>query len=129
MKNKEKLCIVLLKYIPIICALFMLLHVITLMLGHCLCLSELVTLSLVSIMVIFWSHVFKFCIIHRLASLYTILVLWCCYIQRFIGFGDLLEPLRIIFMYIGIILFILIGVKYFKRYKKSKLSHLYKNTK
>lgn len=118
MNNGEKLCIILLKYIPVICAFIMMIHVLGLIWGSALFISELIVLTLVSFMIMFWSYVFKFCLIHRFASLYTITVLWCCYIQRYIGFGILLEPLRLVFFYLGVILFILIGFKYAKNYKK-----------
>lgn len=118
MKRKERICLILLKYVPIVCAFLMLLHVITLILGITLCIAELTVLTLVTIMVVVWSIIFKFCLTHRLASIYTIAVLWCCYIQRFIGFGNYLEFLRISFLYFGILLFILIGFKYVKNYKK-----------
>lgn len=116
MKDKEKLCIMLLKYVPVISALFMLLHVITLMYGHCVCIYELSTISIVSIMIIVWSHIFKFCIIHKIASLYVVAVLWCCYIQRFIGFGKYVDFIRESFIYIGVSIFTAINIKYFYKY-------------
>lgn len=123
MKSKERLCLILLKYVPIICAFLMLLHIVTLIIGVTLCIAELMVITIVTIMVLTWSYLFKFCLTHRLASLYTIIVLWCCYYQRFIGFGEYLEFLRIAFLYFGILLFILITFKCVKDYKKLIAKH------
>ena len=119
MGSKERICLLLLKYVPIICAFLMLLHVVTLIIGVTLYIAELMVLTIVTIMILTWSYLFKFCLTHRLASLYTIAVLWCSYHQRFIGFGIYLEFLRIVFLYFGILLFILIAFKYVESYKKS----------
>lgn len=116
--RRYRLCVILLKYIPIICALLMFLHIITLMLGFKLIISEVVVLSLVTTMVLIWSHTFKFCITHKLLSLYTLIVLWCCYYQRTIGFGDYLMLFRIICLFIGILLIIKLGIKYAKNNKR-----------
>ncbi len=116
--NKEKICIALLKYVPVLSAFLMLLHVATLLLGVTLFISEIIVLTIVTIMVIFWSYCFKFCLVHRLTSIYTIIVLWCCYYHRFFGFGEYLEPIRLIMLYIGVVIFICLGIKYANRYKK-----------
>lgn len=118
MKHKEKICLILLKYIPIICAILMFLHIITLLLGYILFLSEVMVLTLVTLMIIFWSITFKFCLLHNLASLYTLCILWCCYIQRFIGFGEYLNIYRIFFLIIGFILFVFVLIKYVRSIKK-----------
>lgn len=115
---KNKTCILTLKYIPIICAFLMLLHVIVLSCGCTYCFAELSVLTLVSIMILLWSIIFKFCILHKLASAYTITVLWCCYIQRFIGFGKYLDITRLLFIDLGIILFMLLSIKYVEDYKR-----------
>ena len=118
MKGKERLCIYLLKYVPVICAVLMLGHVILLVIGKNLCLSELAVLTLVSAMVLYWSHIFKFCLVHKLSILYTLSILWCCDIERFIGFGIYLQLLRVSTIYIGIILLILLVIKHAEHYKK-----------
>lgn len=120
--SKDKLCIIALKYVPIIGTILMTLHVAALLLGYKLFIFELSVLTIVTLMVILWSKVFKFCLIHRLSSLYTIAVLWCCYIERYIGFGKYLQILRVIFLYLGIILLILLTIKYAKNYKKSAIT-------
>lgn len=115
--KKEKVCVVLLKYIPCICAAIMVLHVSMLLLNIQLHLTELLVITLVSAMVITWSYCFKFCLIHRLASLYTISSLWCCYIQRTIGFGQYINILKILYLILGIILLITILYKHVKSHK------------
>ncbi len=114
---KEKVCVLLLKYVPIISAMLMLLHVILLMCGIKVCVSQLTVLSLVTLMVIYWSFTLKFCLIHLLSSLYTILILWCCYIQAYIGFGEYLFIARFATMLLGVILLLGISTKYAKHYK------------
>lgn len=84
----EKMCILLLKYIPVICAFLMFLHVVFLECGFHYCFAELAVLTMVSIMILVWSKVFKFCLIHIISSLYTVGILWCSYIQRYVGFGN-----------------------------------------
>lgn len=112
--EKEKLCVVMLKYVPIISSMVMLLHVILLLCGIKVCISQLTVLSLVTIMVIHWSYTLKFCLIPLCSSLYTILILWCCYIQAYIGFGIYLFTIRLLTLILGIILFISIAIKYAK---------------
>jgi hypothetical protein len=116
--SKEKVCILMLKYIPIISAIVMLFHVGLLMLGIRVCISQLTVLTLVTVMVIYWSYVLKFCLIHVCSSLYTILILWCCYIQAYIGFGIYLPIARFITFCLGVILLMGIIVKHAKHNKE-----------
>lgn len=110
--SKEKVCILLLKYVPIISAMAMLLHVGLLLLGIKVCIAQLTVLTLVTVMVIYWSCTLKFCLIHICSSLYTILILWCCYIQAYIGFGIYLPVVRFAAFCLGVILLMGIVVKY-----------------
>lgn len=71
-KSQCKLCILSLKYVPIICVLLMLLHIIFSLLGFNLCISEMSILTLCSIMVLVWTHCFKFCLIHKLYTIYVL---------------------------------------------------------
>lgn len=48
----EKMCILLLKYIPVICAFLMFLHVVFLECGFHYCFAELAVLTMVSIMIL-----------------------------------------------------------------------------
>lgn len=117
--KNERVCIILLKYVPIISAMMMLLHVILLLCGIKVCISQLTVLTLVTIMVIYWSYTLKFCIVHFCSSLYTILILWCCYIQAFIGFGNYLFLARFITLILGLMLLTSIIIKYVRHYKET----------
>lgn len=121
-KNKCKLCILSLKYVPIICVLLMMLHIIFSLFGFNLCISELSILTLCSIMVLIWANCFKFCLLHKLYIIYVLAGLWLIYVHRFIGLGDLLEFSRISMLYFGFILLIITSIKlritYVERIKK-----------
>ena len=110
-KSQCKLCILSLKYVPIICVVLMLLHIIFSLLGFNLCISEMSILTLCSIMVLVWTHCFKFCLIHKLYTIYVLVGLWLMSIHRFIGLGCLLGFFRISMLYLGFILLIVTSIK------------------
>lgn len=110
--SKEKLCVVMLKYIPVVCAVAMFLHVVLLLCGIKVCVSQLTVLTLVTLMVIYWSCTLKFCLMHICSSLYTIMILWCCYIEAYIGFGEYLDIARLMSFSLGMVLLMCIVVKY-----------------
>ena len=110
-KSQCKLCILSLKYVPIICVLLMLLHIIFSLLGFNLCISEMSILTLCSIMVLVWTHCFKFCLLHKLYTIYVLIGLWLMSIHRFIGLGYLLGFFRISMLYLGFILLIVTSIK------------------
>ena len=110
-KSQCKLCILSLKYVPIICMLLMLLHIIFSLLGFNLCISEMLILTLCSIMVLVWTHCFKFCLIHKLYTIYVLVGLWLMTIHKFIGLGELLEFFRISMLYLGFILLLFTSIK------------------
>lgn len=114
----EKMCILLLKYIPVICAFLMFLHVVFLECGFHYCFAELAVLTMVSIMILVWSKVFKFCLIHIISSLYTVDILWCSYIQRYVGFGNHLEQIRVSALYFGFIILLILVNKHAEDYKR-----------
>lgn len=127
---KDKLCVAFLKYVPILCASVMLTHVFLLLLGIQLCATALMVITIVSIMVIYWSCVFKFCFIHICASLYTIIVLWCCYIQEYIGFGRYLNKARIVVFCMGVFLMLGFVIKViFPSKKIQRKNRIFKNKK
>lgn len=110
-KSQCKLCILLLKYVPIVCVVLMLLHIIFSLLGFNLCISEMSILTLCSIMVLVWTHCFKFCLLHKLYTIYVLIGLWLMSIHRFIGLGYLLGFFRISMLYLGFILLIVTSIK------------------
>ena len=64
------------------------------------------------------SILFDMCPLHKCCIWYTIIVTLLIDLQRAIGLGILLTPLRYVTLTIGIILCILLIIKYFKTKKK-----------
>lgn len=89
----------------------MIVHIIFSLLGFNLCISEMSILTLCSIMVLVWTNCFKFCLLHKLYTIYVLIGLWLIFINRFIGLGDLLEFFRISMLYLGFILLIFTSIK------------------
>ena len=69
-----------------------------------------------SILIFSMSHLFKFCYIHKLLTIYSLAVDLCINFQRYIGFGYTLNIFRIIMFILGTILFFLLLFK-FKKYR------------
>ena len=69
-----------------------------------------------SILIFSMSHLFKFCYIHKLLTVYSLAVDLCINFHRLIGFGYLVEEFRILMFIIGTILFFLLLCK-FKKYR------------
>ena len=115
-----KIGILAIKYIPIIMFLVMWIHTGLLILdinGPC---ADTIAGSAIipSILIFSMSHIFKFCYIHKLLTIYALAVDLCINFQRLIGFGYIVEELRILMFIIGTILFFLLLLKFNKyRYK------------
>lgn len=69
-----------------------------------------------SILIFSMSHLFKFCYIHKLLTIYSLAVDLCINFQRYVGFGYTLNIFRIIMFILGTILFLLLLFK-FKKYR------------
>ena len=113
-----KLGILAIKYIPVIMFLIMWIHTGLLILeidGPC---ADVIAGSAIipSILIFSMSNLFKFCYIHKLLTIYALAVDLCINFQRLIGFGYLVEELRILMFMIGTILFFLLLLK-FKKYR------------
>lgn len=117
--NEYKLCIMTIKYIPIIMFLIMWIHTGLLMFGINGAIADTVAGCAVipSILIFSMSHVFKFCYIHKLLTIYSLTTDLCINFQRYIGFGCLAEGFRITMFAIGAILFLLLLLK-FNQYRK-----------
>ena len=113
-----KLGILAIKYIPIIMFLIMWIHTGLLILGINGPCADVIAGSAIipSILIFSMSHIFKFCYIHKLLTIYALAVDLCINFQRLIGFGYLVEELRILMFIIGTILFFLLLLK-FKKYR------------
>lgn len=64
------------------------------------------------ILILSLSGVFKFCFIHKLMIMYSLIVDLCINFERYIGFGILLKPLRLIMSITGSIIFLILIVNY-----------------
>lgn len=113
-----KLGILAIKYIPVLMFLIMWLHTGLLILGiDGPCADTIAGSAIIpSILIFSMSHIFKFCYIHKLLTVYSLAVDLCINFQRLIGFGYLVEELRILMFIIGTILFFLLLLK-FKKYR------------
>ena len=113
-----KLGILAIKYIPIIMFLIMWIHTGLLILGiNGPCADTIAGSAIIpSILIFSMSHIFKFCYIHKLLTVYSLAVDLCINFQRLIGFGYLVEEFRILMFIIGTILFFLLLLK-FKKYR------------
>lgn len=113
-----KLGMLAIKYIPIIMFLIMWIHTGLLILGiDGPCADTIAGSAIIpSILIFSMSHIFKFCYIHKLLTIYSLVVDLCINFQRYIGFGYTLNIFRIIMFILGTILFFLLLFK-FKKYR------------
>ena len=113
-----KLGILIIKYIPIIMFLIMWIHTGLLIFGiNGPCADTIAGSAIIpSILIFSMSHLFKFCYIHKLLTIYSLAVDLCINVQRYVGFGYILNICRIIMFVLGTILFFLLLFK-FKKYR------------
>ena len=113
-----KLGILTIKYIPVLMFLIMWIHTGLLIFGiNGPCADTIAGSAIIpSILIFSMSHLFKFCYIHKLLTIYSLAVDLCINFQRYIGFGYTLNIFRIIMFILGTILFFLLSLK-FKKYK------------
>ena len=113
-----KFGILTIKYIPIIMFLIMWIHTGLLIFGiNGTCAHTIAGSAIIpSILIFSMSHLFKFCYIHKLLTIYALAVDLCINFQRLIGFRYIVEELRILMFIIGTILFFLLLLK-FKKYR------------
>ena len=113
-----KLGILTIKYIPIIMFLIMWIHIGLLIFGiNGPCADTIAGSAIIpSILIFSMSHLFKFCYIHKLLTIYSLVVDLCINFQRYVGFGYTLNTFRIIMFTLGTILFFLLLFK-FKKYR------------
>ena len=118
-----KIGLLALKYIPIIMFLIMWVHTGLLIFnisGPC---ADTIAGSAIipSILILAISQVFKFCYIHKILTIYSLVIDFCINFQRYIGFGIILYPIRILMFIVGIIVFTLLVIK-FNKYRKKCLT-------
>lgn len=111
-----KLGLLTIKYIPIIMFLIMWIHTGLLIIGVNGPFADTIAGSAIipSILIFSMSHLFRFCYIHKLLTIYSLCVDLCMNFQRYVGFGILLQPSRHIMFILGTVLFILLVLKFNK---------------
>lgn len=107
-KDKYQIAIKLGKYLPIIVAFIMLIHVIMLCLGADERVGENMLVLLFAVMLYCYDRALNFCLLHRLLGVYGVAIDWCINFQRHVGFGSMLVPMRYVMLSVGIILFTLL---------------------
>ena len=95
-----KLGILAIKYIPIIMFLIMWIHTGLLIFGiNGPCADTIAGSAIIpSILIFSISHLFKFCYIHKLLTIYSLTVDLCINFQRYVGFSYTLNIFRIIIL-------------------------------
>lgn len=113
-----KIGLLIIKYTPVIMFLIMWIHTGLLLIGINGPFADTIAGSAIipSILIFSMSTLFKFCYIHKALTIYSLAIDLCMNFQRYIGFGVMLHITRIIMFIIGIILFILLIIK-FNKYK------------
>ena len=103
MTTSQKICVFILKYAPVVSTACLSLHVALLLFGFDPVLECMVGTTLLPSVVLFSaSHAFHFCLLHKMLIVYSFVVDSCCSYERMIGFGNLLTPLRLLMLYIGL---------------------------
>lgn len=100
--------VVLFKYLPVVTAGIMYIHVAVLLTGWNIPIADkFAGMSVVGTLVAYVaSHDFGFCRIHKNMLLYTVSVDTCIWIQKYWGFGSLRFELQILFFIIGTAIFV-----------------------
>ena len=98
------------KYLPIASALVMLVHVVFLLMGISVPVAEITFGTSVygCILMLFTSHGFGFCWLHRQFIVYTFIMTMCIHYQRTTGFGQFHLLAQWIMCIYGLILFALL---------------------
>lgn len=98
------------KYLPVVGAIVMMIHVGLLLCGIELSVSEPVVITAITVLLLTISYALEFCWLHRLFILYAYIVMMCIYIQERVGFGVMLEPVRIgVFVTGGVLIGLLVN--------------------
>ena len=112
--SKYKFAMLALKYIPLCMFISMWVHTVLLNFGINLPFAESIMGCALfpCILILSLSGIFKFCLIHKSMTIYSLVVDIFINFERYIGFGFLLKPLRMITSIIGIVIFLFLIVKY-----------------
>ena len=124
MKDKHKnFFIKLFKYLPPVSVLLLTIHIALLIHGITIPVTQYFIDSSFfgGSLMIASSILFDMCPLHKCCIWYTIVVTLLIDLQRAIGLGILLTPLRYVTLVVGIILCVLLIIKYFKTKKKNNV--------
>lgn len=115
-----KLALLSIKYIPVVMFLIMWIHTGLLILGINLGVADTIAGCAVipSILILSISRMLHFCYIHKLLTVYSLLIDLCINWNRYVGFGILLSPIRVFFFTIGTLLLIKLLLN-FRKYTKN----------
>ena len=112
--SKYKFAMFSLKYIPLCMFISMWVHTILLNFGINLLFAESIMGCALfpCILILSLSGIFNFCLIHKSMTIYALVLDLCINFERYIGFGILLKPLRLIISIAGSIIFLILMVNY-----------------
>lgn len=121
MTKSQTLAISSLRYIPICGVLISVINVSLIILGIDLPFMEIAVTVAGFYMIILFSRVFHFCIVHRLCVYYAFIIFVFTWIRRFTGGYGSLSPytlhIRVVILSLGVAILSLV----FRRYIKSKI--------
>lgn len=99
------LCRNVLRLFPVVCAMLLCVHCLLLFLGCAVPFIEWIynTALLPFLLMMVASYALHFCVWHRLCIVYCYVVSVCISYQRHVGFGDMLQPMRLVVFVVGFI--------------------------
>lgn len=108
-----KLVLFCIKYIPVIMFLIMFIHTGLLLMGINLGIADTIVGCAIipSLLILSISKLLKFCWLHKSLTIYSLIVDLCVNWEKYIGFGDVVYPLRMLIFGIGVIFLGLLLVK------------------
>lgn len=122
---KYKIGLLSLKYIPVLMAFIMWIHTIFMLFDIHLSFTQTLAGSAIipSILILSMSSMFRFCYLHKLLTLYSLLIDLCINYNKYVGFGYVRYEAYFIEFALGLILMVLLVSKldcYSKRCCKMK---------
>lgn len=102
--NGNRLVVLGIKYIPVICTILLTLHVAMLLMGVYEPFTAGVSVFLILVLLVLLSFRFGFCKLHKAMIIYMVAMTVCVCIQKCDGFGRLLTLFRMIMFGIGCVL-------------------------
>lgn len=109
-----KLGLLSLKYIPVMMFIIMWIHTGLLIFGINGPFADTIAGSALipSILILTISKLFKFCYLHKILTFYSLCIDLCMNFNRYIGFGKSVQEIRVLMFSIGIVIFIILLLKF-----------------